>query len=251
MSAYLGKEKIAPATMPEKYDPDTKQDKLESGVNIKTINGESLLGEGDIVVENQNGVTLDTDQTITGKKTFVKPVVVTGDEENAQTAKDACGKLTVYGLMGSVEIRPNDKMFQTLCFNSADGPLYISVDGIERNGALLEYPDEGGTLATEEKVEGKLDRQDNQSYYYDCPQVYAVDTDHVQILMNTDSDEQETTTFGALVRRWNYGDIYVHLEPHSPKSATSKNYVDNLVGDIESALDSIIAIQNSLIGGNE
>lgn len=54
MSAYLGKNKIAPATMPEKYDPDTKQDKLVSGTNIKTINGESILGAGDIVIENKN-----------------------------------------------------------------------------------------------------------------------------------------------------------------------------------------------------
>ena len=29
----------------------TKQDTLESGVNIKTINGESLIGEGNIAIE--------------------------------------------------------------------------------------------------------------------------------------------------------------------------------------------------------
>lgn len=32
--------------------------------------------------------------------------------------------------------------------------------------------------------------------------------------------------------------------------AVNKGYVDNLVGDIESALDSVIALQNSLIGGD-
>ena len=34
---------------------DNKQDKLVSGVNIKTINGQDLLGEGDITVEGGGG----------------------------------------------------------------------------------------------------------------------------------------------------------------------------------------------------
>jgi hypothetical protein len=38
--------------------------------------------------------------------------------------------------------------------------------------------------------------------------------------------------------------------PEADDHATNKSYVDSLVGSIESALDSIIAIQNSLIGGD-
>lgn len=38
-------------------------------------------------------------------------------------------------------------------------------------------------------------------------------------------------------------------QPTKPSQAANKQYVDNLVGDIETALDNIIEIQNSLIGG--
>lgn len=38
-----------------KEGADNKQDKLVSGSNIKTINGESLLGSGDIIIEGGNG----------------------------------------------------------------------------------------------------------------------------------------------------------------------------------------------------
>ena len=51
----------------------TKQDTLVSGTNIKTINGQSVLGEGDITVGGSapaNMVTTDTQQTISGSKTF-------------------------------------------------------------------------------------------------------------------------------------------------------------------------------------
>ncbi len=51
----------------------TKQDTLVSGTNIKTINGQSVLGEGDITVGGStptNMVTTDTVQTITGQKSF-------------------------------------------------------------------------------------------------------------------------------------------------------------------------------------
>lgn len=51
----------------------SKQNTLVSGTNIKTINGETILGEGDITVGGStpaNMVTTDTSQTITGVKTF-------------------------------------------------------------------------------------------------------------------------------------------------------------------------------------
>ena len=39
--------------------------------------------------------------------------------------------------------------------------------------------------------------------------------------------------------------------PSSEKDAVNKGYVDGLVGDIESALDNVVAIQNALIGGEQ
>lgn len=39
-------------------------------------------------------------------------------------------------------------------------------------------------------------------------------------------------------------------DPTRPYHAANKKYVDDLVGDIESVLDSVITLQNSLVGGN-
>lgn len=44
--------------------------------------------------------------------------------------------------------------------------------------------------------------------------------------------------------------IHNLADPSAPQDAVNKQYVDGLVGDIESALDSVIALQNSLIGGD-
>ena len=45
------------------------------------------------------------------------------------------------------------------------------------------------------------------------------------------------------------GNINVPETPSHDTSAVAKKYVDNITGDIETALDSIIAMQESLIGG--
>lgn len=45
------------------------------------------------------------------------------------------------------------------------------------------------------------------------------------------------------------GNINVPLTPAANSSAVAKQYVDGLVGDVENALDSIISMQESLIGG--
>lgn len=37
------------------FDPESKQDVLESGVNIKTVNGQSLLGSGDLTIAGGSG----------------------------------------------------------------------------------------------------------------------------------------------------------------------------------------------------
>lgn len=66
----------------------TKQDTLVSGTNIKTINGQSILGEGDITVSGggseapTNMVTTDTAQDITGTKTFKNRINIGSSSTN-------------------------------------------------------------------------------------------------------------------------------------------------------------------------
>ena len=60
---------------------NTKQDNLVSGTNIKTINGQSVLGSGDIEISDATAVKLTGNQTIAGVKTFSSDIVgnVTGN----------------------------------------------------------------------------------------------------------------------------------------------------------------------------
>ena len=67
-----------PSDTISKADLDKKQDILVSGENIKTINGESLLGEGDIIIEGNNIVDWENVQN--------KPHVVTVDTETFTTS---------------------------------------------------------------------------------------------------------------------------------------------------------------------
>lgn len=65
----------------------SKQNTLVSGTNIKTINGETILGEGDITVGGStpaNMVTTDTSQTISANKTFTGEIRI-GDDSGYKT----------------------------------------------------------------------------------------------------------------------------------------------------------------------
>lgn len=68
----------------------SKQNTLVSGTNIKTINGETILGAGDITVGGStpaNMVTTDTAQDITANKTFYGEIRVGADNNYATLAK--------------------------------------------------------------------------------------------------------------------------------------------------------------------
>ena len=74
-------------------DVALKQNTLVSGTNIKTINGQSILGEGNITVGDGGGsapanmVTTDTAQDITANKTFYGEIRVGADNNYATLAK--------------------------------------------------------------------------------------------------------------------------------------------------------------------
>jgi hypothetical protein len=62
------------------------------------------------------------------------------------------------------------------------------------------------------------------------------------VYFNKFSDFTEETRFE--------GQVSIMQNPVSVEHAVNKGYVDNLVGDIETALTNIEAIQDALIGGN-
>ena len=54
---------------------NNKQARLISGTNIKTINGQSVLGNGNIEISDATTVKLTGDQTVAGVKTFSSNIV--------------------------------------------------------------------------------------------------------------------------------------------------------------------------------
>lgn len=90
------------------------QEELVSGTNIKTINGQSLLGEGDLDVAGADSVVdLTSDQTIGGTKTFeISPVVPekTSAPGNDGTAIATEAQVKVISDIANSAIKPSDNL---------------------------------------------------------------------------------------------------------------------------------------------
>ena len=72
----------------------TKQDKLVSGTNIKTVNGNSILGNGDIVIQTDANIkAIDTSEIIDDVETntYVKYVIQTLTEEQKSQVRTNIG----------------------------------------------------------------------------------------------------------------------------------------------------------------
>ena len=65
---------------------NTKQDNLVSGTNIKTINGQSVLGNGNMTISDSTAVNLTGNQTVAGVKTFSSSPIVPTPTTNTQAA---------------------------------------------------------------------------------------------------------------------------------------------------------------------
>lgn len=93
----------ASITGAKKAEWDAKQERLISGTNIKTINGKSILGEGDIIIEEDssdaNVQAVDTTETLDDVETntYVKYVAQTLTEEQKSQVRSNIGvNLTDY-----------------------------------------------------------------------------------------------------------------------------------------------------------
>lgn len=90
----------------------TKQDTLVSGTNIKTVNGQSLLGEGDITIEGGGGgASVTVDDAFNPVSTNpVQNKVITEAMNEAQTALTALAKQTT----PAVTAADNGKVLQVV-----------------------------------------------------------------------------------------------------------------------------------------
>ena len=147
----------AGTALQEHQDISGKQDTLVSGKSIKTFNGESLLGEGDIAIEsggNVQGDWLEDDPSAESyicNRThyqvearieryenaidFILPFAFSGAEETFTFTRGEFSKITFPKNAQSIDL-------QSL-FDQSDDPMVVaSYDGVET--ITLVFPEEGG-----------------------------------------------------------------------------------------------------------
>jgi hypothetical protein len=120
-----------------KPDLDAKQDTLESGTNIKTINGNNILGSGNLVI---SGGTAKTSGSITLNGTFqvlpfdVNACAFTGGKAFLPTTTEIMKTIYVIAVANNIEIRANEagtnRMFQV--FNTFTASVTILTNEMYR-----------------------------------------------------------------------------------------------------------------------
>jgi hypothetical protein len=89
-----------------KASQESKQDKLVSGTNIKTINGQTILGPGNITIEGGNG-TVDTSNLATKSELNAKQdKLVSGTNIKTINGQSivGSGNITIEGGNGNVDL---------------------------------------------------------------------------------------------------------------------------------------------------
>ena len=100
---------------------DAKQSTLVSGTNVKTVNGGSIVGAGDLVIaaSDPNAVKLTGAQTVDGEKTFSSPVVL-GAELHLYAGRKAKAFRSF-----SATLNTGNTNWITLCsFVESNAPMY-------------------------------------------------------------------------------------------------------------------------------
>lgn len=174
----------------------TKQDVLVSGTNIKTINGTSILGEGNIEIQGGGSGIADapSDNKLYGRKNGNWSEVVLPDTSTFATKEEVNAKV-------STETYNADK--QTFALKSEIPNLsgYATEDWVESKGYLTEHQDISN-LATKDELADKLSVE---VYNVDKPtfalkteveNTYAKKTD-IQSLKDSKADKTELANYAT------------------------------------------------------
>lgn len=163
LSDYYTKKQVDDKVKDVKVDLSGYQEKLVSSENIKTINGESLLGEGDIRIEGGSGsiphfvFTLDMENgkanLVEGDASHLLHLVTTSGQFTAElTFGDTCvNYLMVYkGENGTASVT----------FDAQE--IYLSVfladEGVPYTDMPVQYVDKKTVLGITEILKGKQDK---------------------------------------------------------------------------------------------
>lgn len=184
-----------------------KQNTLVSGTNIKTINGEPILGSGDITLEAPtNMMTTDTAQSITAVKNF--RVARDSDQGAIIVSKEDVSIYNVYypgimrvynGSLGSTTLNfsPLENESYNISVPNKNGTLAL-VGDLPRSITLTPTPSDDGTVGSSDL---SLLRASDNNYVTLNGKLYRLSNKQSTTLSytNTDIDSSGNLSIGTII----------------------------------------------------
>lgn len=238
----------AEATYATKQQVANKQDQLVSGTNIKTVNGQSLLGNGNIQIEGGGTTTVDSELSTTSENP-VQNKVITNAINGKQDAGDYALKSEIPDVSTLATKEELAAKLDTATYN-VDKPTFALKTEIPNISGLATKTELSGKLdtATYNSEKASFETKENAAATYQVKGDYATTAQ-----LNS---KQDTLVSGTNIKTINgnsllgEGDITIQAggTVDTEMSDTSKNavqnkvikkYIDDLVGNILTQLQEI------------
>lgn len=118
----------AAATYATKEQVSSKQDQLVSGTNIKTINGQSLLGEGNIDITGGGTITIDSELSTDSENPVQNKIITNALNDKASKAELATKQDSINKYVSSIAPNPQSTGFilSTIDVNAEGEPTITS-----------------------------------------------------------------------------------------------------------------------------
>lgn len=238
----------AEATYATKQQVANKQDQLVSGTNIKTVNGQSLLGNGNIQIEGGGTNTVDSELSTTSENP-VQNKVITNAINGKQDAGDYALKSEIPDVSTLATKEELAAKLDTATYN-VDKPTFALKTEIPNISGLATKTELSGKLdtATYNSEKASFETKENAAATYQVKGDYATTAQ-----LNS---KQDTLVSGTNIKTINgnsllgEGDITIQAggTVDTEMSDTSKNavqnkvikkYIDDLVGNTLTQLQEI------------
>lgn len=231
---------------------EAKQDKLKDGENIKTINGQSILGEGDITIVGDGGASVhyldfdvaDLESLLAEYDEWETPPYFEGDY---YSLKEAVEK-------GQIIVMPKDKNNHSL-----GGYVVGTTMGIANGMGFVEFSMQVGKFIYFLRA-GGIDLEDDSYYVVNAPAAHRRSID--ELVTDNDVDEALGSLDGKYAKLLNntgyvrtsgclYEDVggWLFLLPTEDTDdmrdsvdyvLATEEYVDQKLGDVNAVLENII-----------
>lgn len=238
----------AEATYATKQQVANKQDQLVSGTNIKTVNGQSLLGNGNIQIEGGGTITVDSELSTTSENP-VQNKVITNAINGKQDAGDYALKSEIPDVSTLATKEELAAKLDTATYN-VDKPTFALKTEIPNISGLATKTELSGKLdtATYNSEKASFETKENAAATYQVKGDYATTAQ-----LNS---KQDTLVSGTNIKTINgnsllgEGDITIQAggtvdtamsdtSENAVQNKVIKKYIDDLVGNILTQLQEI------------